>query len=261
MTQPGFSSWEIMQYFRNPTVDATFGSYPVLTPLFQVFFGHSIFEELISIKMKCSWVYHMHAIVCMLLCGGAFMCPLEGTAVLLMLEVTGIPLAIATIADAMEFKTVAAMSGLAFALTWFVFRICLFTFYVIFYQWGCVNAIRISSSVSDLKKRILQVALNCMFIICCLNWYWGYGIYKKIMRTIVKNKRTEYQRRTQVERNRWYHQIQKALDDLNNLYLCPMWIQIDGYKTKVVRSVDGYKQKMEEYKADLVKSVDGYTTN
>jgi len=237
-----------MQYFRNPTINATFGNYPVLTPLFHVFFGHSIFEEIISIKMKASWVYHVHAIVSMLLCAGAFMCPLEGIAVLLMLEVTGIPLAVATIADAMEFTTIATMSGMVFALTWFVSRLCLFTFYVLFYQYGTVNAIRMNSSVSGFKKTIVQVALNCLFILSCLNWYWGYGIYKKIRRTLVKEEPTENKRRMQVKRNRWYHQIQKAMDELNKLHLCPMWIHINEYKTKVVRSVDGYKRKMKEYK-------------
>lgn len=217
-----------------------------------------------SVKMNASWAYHIHAIVSLLLCSGAFFCPIDGTAVLLMLEVTGIPLSIATIADCMGYKTIATMGGMAFALFWLLFRLLLFTPYVIFYQYGTLMGFTKSSSeLNYLTKVMMKVALNCLFIICFLNWYWGYGIYKKMMRTFQKKqkKKPAGNQDAQVNRNRWYRQIQKAMDDLNNLYLCPMWIQIDEYKTKVVRSVDEVKQKMEEYKADLVKSVDGYTTN
>jgi len=73
--------------------------------------------------------------------------------------------------------------------------------------------------------------------------------------------KSEVESGTQVIRNRWYHHILKVMDELNNLYLCPMWLQLDEYKTKVVRSVDEYKHKIEEYKADLVRSVDDYTSN
>jgi len=75
-----------------------------------------------------------------------------------------------------------------------------------------------------------------------------------------QTKKPEGNKESAVNRNRWYRPIQKVMNDLNNVYLCPMWIQIDDVKTKLVRSVDEYKRKMEEYKVDLVKSVDGHTT-
>jgi len=141
-TQPGWSIQEIWDHFRNPTEEGAFACYPDLTPLFQVFLGHSIYEEIMVIKMNASWVYHIHAILSIVLSLGVFISPLESTAVLLLLEVTGIPLSIATIADAMGNKRIATLSGMAFALVWLVFRLCLFTPFVIFYLFGTHRSLR-----------------------------------------------------------------------------------------------------------------------
>merc|ERR1719320_991002 len=133
MTQSGWSIQWITEHFRHPTEEGSFACYPDLTIIFRIFLGHSIYEEIMSIKMNASWVWHIHAIISIVLCSGAFISPLEATVVLMLLEVTGIPLAIATIADAMGYNGVAAVSGMCFAAVWFIFRLCLFTPYVVFY--------------------------------------------------------------------------------------------------------------------------------
>jgi len=213
-----------------------------------------------SIKMNASWVYHIHSILSMVLSSGVLISPLEATLTLLLLEVTGIPLAIATIADAMGRPRIATMAGVSFASLWFVFRLCLFTPYVIFYLFGTHKSLAENSeALSKLQTIVHEVTIHCLLVICCLNWYWGYGIFKKMSRELgaISGDKSK----AQVNGTRWYHQIQRVMDDLNNLYLCPMWIQLDEYKTIVVKSVDEYKQKMEEYKMELAKSVDGYTSN
>jgi len=260
LTQPGWSFWEIWDHFRNPTEEGAFACYPDLSPLFQIFLGNSIYEEIMSIKMNASWIYHIHALLSILLSGGVLVSPLESTATLLLLEITGIPLAIATIADAMGKTRVATMAGIAFALLWLVFRLCLFTPYVIFYLWGTHKTLaKNSSALSELNSMHLEVSKWSLLVICFMNWYWGFGIYRKISREFKTT--SGYISVPKVNRMRWYHQILRVMDDLNNLYLCPMWIQLDEYKAKVVKSVDECKQKMEEYKAELAKSVDGYTSN
>jgi len=177
-----------------------------------------------------------------------------------LLEVTGIPLAIATIADAKGKARVATLCGITFALFWFVFRLCIFTPYVMYYLFVTHKTLaKNSSALSELNRIFHQVSIWSLLVICCLNWYWGYGIYRKISREL--KAKSGYVNGAKVKRTRWYHQIQRVMDDLNNLYLCPMWIQLDEYKTKVVKSVDEYKHKMEEYKAELAKSVDDYTSN
>jgi len=260
MTQSGWSIQWITEHFRHPTEEGSFACYPDLTIIFRIFLGHSIYEEIMSIKMNASWVWHIHAIISIVLCSGAFISPLEATVVLMLLEVTGIPLAIATIADAMGYNGVAAVSGMCFAAVWFIFRLCLFTPYVVFYLCRTHRSlVATSADLSDSMKLAHEISLYGLFVLCCLNWYWGWGIYRKIMKQF--KTKTGDSRGVQVRRNRWYHHVQKVMDDLNKLYLCPMWIQFDEYKTKVVKSVDEYKHKMEEYKAELVKSVDGYTSN